>query len=392
MGFNFILLAIYVKITNPKVTKIKIFNPKDDESFLNTLILFLLLTLLCIFGLSRQAVSVALFLTVFYGVFKNLFVSIACYTFLGYLYNVYYLFLSSQIKQPLLTSFSPYLFFISLICSLSVTLIESVESYADKRFATLLVLSTVYTIFLIYIPNINIPQLAIAFFISFLLSLFALKAKVADRTGLISATIVGLIVIVFTNLKLFVVLLLFYAFGSIFTKYKYDLKLKLNIAEPSGGARGCSNVFGNSLAPLFFAMNYGVYRSELFLLAFISSVATALGDTLASEIGKTSRKVYLITSFKRVKAGESGGVSAIGEVGALLGVFIIIFGSFLMNLLNNINDALLVVIASMIAIHIDSLLGATLERRGLITNFCVNLLATLSGGLLLIFFHFLVYF
>jgi uncharacterized membrane protein len=40
------------------------------------------------------------------------------------------------------------------------------------------------------------------------------------------------------------------------------------------------------------------------------------------------------------------------------------------------------VLAAFVAVHIDSLLGATLEEWGYLTNSAVNFLATLSAGII----------
>ncbi|MEM3505278.1 MAG: TIGR00297 family protein, partial [Archaeoglobaceae archaeon] len=179
----------------------------------------------------------------------------------------------------------------------------------------------------------------------------------------------------------FAILLVFYLLGSIVTKYRYSVKLSLGIAEPSGGARGFSNVFGNSLAPLFFAMNFGVTRDPLFALAFVATVGTALGDTMASEIGKTAKNVYLITNFKKVAPGTSGGISVIGEISALLGCLIIFVVSLALGI-SELSHAIPIVLASFIGIHVDSFLGATLEEKGYLNNSAVNFLGTLSAGAL----------
>jgi uncharacterized protein (TIGR00297 family) len=226
-----------------------------------------------------------------------------------------------------------------------------------------------------------LESLAIAFAVSFILSLFAMRTGVADESGLMSATLIGTTLILFTNIWFFAVILIFYGVGSAVTRYKYNLKLKMGIAEPSGGARGYTNVFGNSLAPLFFAMQYGATGNIIFAACFVSSVAAALGDTMASEIGKTSKKVYLITNFSRVEPGRSGGISIIGEVAALVGAVIPVIAASIVGIIPY-EMIIFTVLAAFVAVHIDSLLGATLEEWGYLTNSAVNFLATLSAGII----------
>ena len=323
------------------------------------------------FGLCKVLISTSIFMLL--GHPKRGIKAITIYSFLAFIYLEYYNFLAN------LNWSLNYIVFLAVIGGLTASLIESID-IKDKNMVILLALATVYTIFHIYAIDVQIEQLAIAFLISFLLSLFATKAGVADESGLISATLIGTLTIVFSDLRFFLILLLFYALGSAVTKYKYSLKLKRGIAEQAGGARGYANVFSNSLMALFFVMNYGMFKHDFFVIAFVSSVATALGDTMASEIGKTADKVYLITNFKRVKPGTSGGISLIGEVAAMLGCLIVCFSALILGLLD-VKGAIIAFISAFIAIHVDSLLGATLEKWGYLTNAGVNFFATLSAGL-----------
>ncbi len=297
---------------------------------------------------------------------------IAVYTVTGLIYFLVY----SSVNVLHYTV--SYLVFLSLVGSLSTSLME----YAgDTGIHVVLASATTYLIFTIYAVYTTLQYLAEAFAISFVLSLLSTKAGVADESGLLSATIVGTLLIIFTDFRFFIVLLSFYAVGSAATKYMYKAKYEKGIAEPAGGARGYVNVFSNSLPALFFAINYGFYGIEAFKLAFVASIATALGDTMASEIGKTSDRVYLITNFRRVEPGTNGGISLKGELAAIAGCLIVAFLSFALNLIS-IKSLPLVFLASFAGVHIDSLLGATLEERGLLTNAGVNFLATLAGGLI----------
>uniref|UniRef100_A0A7J2TJA5 TIGR00297 family protein n=1 Tax=Archaeoglobus fulgidus TaxID=2234 RepID=A0A7J2TJA5_ARCFL len=343
-----------------------------DENF-KLLAAATILTALACF-MQKEIIYASIFLLFFYDFRKSTIVDIATYTSAGILYFSFFNLINGA-PFPL-----EYMLFISLAGALTAVLIETVD-VRDKKVAMLIGVATTFAIFRIYIPSASLLDLAFAFALSFILSLLALKAKIADESGLISATIVGTITILFTDIKFFLILLVFYILGSAITKYKYSLKTELGIAEPSGGARGFSNVFGNSLAPLFFAMNFGVTKDPLFALAFISSVATALGDTMASEIGKTAKNVYLITNFKKVNPGTSGGISAIGELSALLGCILIFLVSLLLGLAD-LSHAIPVIISSFIGIHVDSILGATLEEKGYMNNSAVNFSATLFSGLL----------
>ena len=273
----------------------------------------------------------------------------------------------------------------SALIALTISLASSLVIYAlrNEFISTSLLLAntSILITFDIYRITVSKEELFFGFLIAFLLSLIAHRSRIADETGLMAATIVGMLIIVSAGLKFFIALILFYAIGSMATKYKYRQKELLGVGEPAGGARGYSNVFANSLPALFFALNYGYFSIIPFSAAFIASLSTALGDTMASEIGKTARRVYLITSFERVKPGESGGVSFIGEIFAFGGSAIISLYALFSGILGGY-ETVIALTAGFVGVHVDSILGATAEKRGLIGNSGVNFFSTLFSGIL----------
>ena len=273
----------------------------------------------------------------------------------------------------------PTILFLAVVAGLTVSLIYSVDS-PDRNLASVIGVASFFMTLHIYSPSVTLADLVVAFSSAFILSFLATRSGVADESGLMSATLVGMLIILFTDIRYYAVLLTFYIAGSAATKYKYQYKLTIGEAEPAGGARGYANVFGNSLPALFFAMNYGFYGVSAMKAAFVASVASALADTMASEIGKTSRKAYLITNLKPVKPGVSGGVSALGEVAALAGALLTALSALVLGVLDS-SLVVLVTLSAFFGVHVDSLLGATLEKKGYLTNSLVNLLGNFSAGL-----------
>jgi uncharacterized protein (TIGR00297 family) len=214
-----------------------------------------------------------------------------------------------------------------------------------------------------------------------ILGLAAYWAKAADSGAVLSETLISLLVILFGGLSWFFLLLAFYLLGGVFTKYSYAHKQNLGIAQSEGGMRGYKNVYSNSLVPLSMAICYGIYGNPIFVYAFISSVATATGDTLASEIGETSKsKPVLITSLQPVEPGVDGGITILGEASALFGSLIIGLLATWMGMAEYFG-ILTAAIGGFMGTNFDSLLGATVQRRGKLTNNGVNLFATLFGAL-----------
>lgn len=209
----------------------------------------------------------------------------------------------------------------------------------------------------------------------------AYYAKAADSDAVLSETFICLLVILFSGPGWFALLLAFYFLGGGFTRYGYEYKRRMGIAQSKGGVRGYKNVFSNSLVPLAMAICYGIYGSQLFMLAFIGAVATANGDTLASEVGQTSRtKPRMITTMEVTEAGVDGGVTPLGEVAALAGSIIIGLLAAAVGMSGSYG-LLAGSVSGFIGTNFDSLLGATLQRRGYLSNNGVNLLATLFGAI-----------
>ena len=370
------LLALSTLIYARRVEiSLKLRNVTEEESYLNAYLFSTFLAALSCFGFSKDVIFASVFLVLIHNFRKNALWDVAIYTTAALFYFLsYYAINGVDVKLA-------QVFFLSLSGGLTAALVESVDTNADKRLTLLIALSTVFTIFKLYIPSASLLSLTFAFLFSFLVSLLALYAKVADESGVMSATIVGTTLILFTDIRFFAVILLFYALGSVITKYKYSVKLERGIAEQAGGARGYANVFGNSLAPLFFAIQYGVLREEIFAAAFVAAVAAALADTMASEVGKAEEKVYLITNLDRVEPGTSGGVSFKGELAALVGCIITALLALTLGIVE-VNMLSPIMLSSFIGVHIDSLLGATLEKKGYLTNSAVNFLGTLSAGII----------
>jgi len=234
-------------------------------------------------------------------------------------------------------------------------------------------------------PLPDLHRILLICLFALVLGIGAYWAKAADSDAVLSETLVCLLVILFGGLPWFMLLLAFYLLGGGFTRYGYSHKAKLGIAQSHGGVRGYKNVYSNSLVPLVLAVCYGVYRNEvfneIFIYAFIASVATANGDTLASEIGETSRsKPRMITTLKETEPGVDGGVTPLGEAASIAGALII----GILAAVTGMTGPFGIVagaIGGFLGTNFDSFLGATLQRRGILSNNGVNLVATSFGAL-----------
>lgn len=237
--------------------------------------------------------------------------------------------------------------------------------------------------------------LAVAFF-----------AYVAFQQGWLTASaagvafLLGAAIVLSTNVLWLLVLVSLLALTALATRFRYREKLARGTAEPRSGARRIRNVLANGLAPTcvaalapFLAGLAGpVNWAHVAALTFVSAVAAACADTLASELGSLSDRVYMITSLRRVPPGTDGGVSLPGQLAALLGAGLIAgLGLLLLGLVApalwpgralevGAASVAVPVLAGFVGCQVDSLAGATLEIRGLVSKEEVNVLGITAGA------------
>ncbi|MBN3036826.1 MAG: DUF92 domain-containing protein [Candidatus Diapherotrites archaeon] len=201
--------------------------------------------------------------------------------------------------------------------------------------------------------------------------LLAYTSGALDGLSAVTGGVMGYAVIVSQDFDWFLVMLTFFVISMAATKYKYASKKKTGLSQER---RSLKNVLGNGLVPLIFALQGN-------LPAFLGSLATATADTCSSEIGVMSKSDPVsILTWGRVKRGQNGGVSNLGNAMMFLGSGgIAVLGVLLFNSWPLFWISLW---AGVFGCMVDSVLGATLENKGVIGNSVVNFLATLSGGAL----------
>ncbi len=224
------------------------------------------------------------------------------------------------------------------------------------------------------------------FEILFCLVLFFIvyRKGILDLKGSITASLLAVAITIFSGFNWLLLIIFFMFSGFLVTKYKFEYKEKIKVSEKNRGRRGAKNVLANGLVPTMFAVLYSFTNDleQLVAGAYIASVATVTADTFSSEIGVLSRGApRLITSLKRVPKGTDGAISMLGELAGFFGALLIGLLAYLLGILELKAAMVSSLIGGFIGFNSDSLLGATLERRGLINNEHVNFISSLIGGI-----------
>jgi uncharacterized protein (TIGR00297 family) len=192
----------------------------------------------------------------------------------------------------------------------------------------------------------------------FLLYVF-LRLDALSLSGFFGAVLMGVVLIMLTNLSYLALLAIFFILCSIISK----LIKKKDFISTKGSKRDVVQVYANGGIALLICLYDYFHPSSLNILLFSSSVAAAMSDTWATEFGKLSKsKPRSIISFKTIKHGESGGITLIGTFGSFIGSAIIGSSAFLLFSISVI-DVLGIVLSGFFSAIIDSILGATLQGK-----------------------------
>lgn len=114
----------------------------------------------------------------------------------------------------------------------------------------------------------------------------------------------------------------------------------------------------------------------------LAALVEATADTMSSEIGQAfGGQPVMLTTLRRVAAGTDGAITLLGSFAGLAGgIIVALAGSWAMHVSKSATSVALV--AGSCGLFFDSLVGATLERRGWLGNDLVNFTSTLFAAML----------
>ncbi|SES01577.1 DUF92 domain-containing protein [Pedobacter rhizosphaerae] len=174
----------------------------------------------------------------------------------------------------------------------------------------------------------------------------------------------------------------FFILGSAATSWKQQDKQGFTVGEETKNGRSALQVLANAGAAAMGCVVIIFYPElgHFMLPAMAAAFASATADTLSSELGTVYGKRFLnIVTFKPDRCGQDGVVSLEGTLIGIAGSSILAI-IYVLGYGWNINF-FLIIIAGTLGNLTDSLLGAFLERKGIIGNNLVNFLSTVAASL-----------
>lgn len=163
-------------------------------------------------------------------------------------------------------------------------------------------------------------QLGVGLVLSGLIGLVAYRGGSLTGSGVLGAILVGTAIFGFGGWVWGMLLITFFVLSSLLSHFRASAKVDLAEKFAKGHRRDIGQVLANGGAGALIAVISAVCPHPALFVAFVGAVATVNADTWATELGVLSKwSPRLVTTWRRVERGTSGGVSALGTLAAIAG-------------------------------------------------------------------------
>jgi uncharacterized protein (TIGR00297 family) len=186
--------------------------------------------------------------------------------------------------------------------------------------------------------------------------------RLLSLSGAVAAVILAIPIFGFGGWMWGVPMLTFFLLSSLLSKVGKEKKKRYDLVFGKGGPRDAYQVFANGGVAGVIAVIYAVTgRVDLFPL-YCTALAAAAADTWATELGTlASGTPRLVTTFRKVPAGTSGGLTVIGLMGASLGAISVALSGWIFY--GGLYMVWAVTFCGVLGSLLDSLLGATVQAQ-----------------------------
>jgi uncharacterized protein (TIGR00297 family) len=224
-------------------------------------------------------------------------------------------------------------------------------------------------------------RLAIAAAVTLGFAVLARALRGVNRSGAVAGGIACFLLFAGAGPTAFATLAALFLMTWVATRLGYRRKLALGLAERREG-RNAWQVLANLVVPALGSVVFSATGNRGWLIAALAALAEAATDTVASEIGQyRGPDARLITTWERVPPGTDGGITIPGSIAGLAAGLVIAAVAAAGGMILQ-SQLWIPVAAGFAGMIIDSILGATLQRRGWISNQAVNFFATLAAAAL----------
>ena len=213
-------------------------------------------------------------------------------------------------------------------------------------------------------------QLLAGFFLGTFISFAALKSNALTWDGALAATLLGTLVFGLGGLPWATLLLVFFITSSGLTRLLARRKVGLVEKFSKGSRRDWEQVMANGgLGTVLVLIQTGIPNEVWPWWAYAGAFAAVNADTWATELGILSTiPPRMITTGKITEKGNSGGITLVGTLAALIGAALIGVSAGIFPVQAGTNTVFqtsiligAITISGLAGAFIDSLLGATFQ-------------------------------
>jgi uncharacterized protein (TIGR00297 family) len=226
------------------------------------------------------------------------------------------------------------------------------------------------------------PILGLAVNLAFAATAYLLRT--VSVSGLVAGVALGTLVWTTLGPAGWSVLVGFFALGSAVTRCGFARKAQRGLAEAGGGRRGAARALAKVGFPAVLSAAHALVPWSPLPVAFAAALATALADTTGTEIGQLyGRRPVLLPTFRRVEVGTEGAVSLEGTAAGVAASLALALLAWAVSLSPESGPHMLWIVpaAAFVGTTVESLLGSTLEAKGVLGHEATNLLNTVVGAL-----------
>jgi uncharacterized protein (TIGR00297 family) len=221
----------------------------------------------------------------------------------------------------------------------------------------------------------------VALGINGLVATTALALHLVRPSGALLGALLGTVILAFGGAPLYLSLWVFFGVGTIATRFRTARKEAIGKAEEEGGRRGAANVLANVSVAAFCALVAGLAPGgDAFRLAAAAALATALMDTVGTEIGQAiPSPTALLPDLRRAPPGTDGAVSVAGTLAGLAAASVLAAAGFATTLVTA-RGAVAVLLAACLGTVLESLLGRAGAPWRVSNGHVLNFVNTLAGA------------
>jgi len=215
--------------------------------------------------------------------------------------------------------------------------------------------------------SFSVPQLLIGLLAAAVVGAAAARVGFLKPSGAWGAFLLGSVVFGLGGISWSVPLLVFFILGSLLSKYspkrRRAVKERLDLIFEKGSTRDAAQVWANGGIAGLAVIAGALYPDPALFIAYLGALGAAAADTWGTEIGVLGRgRTLSVVTMRPVERGTSGGISAVGTLGAAVGALSVgLAGAFWSD--RPLVAIITAIVAGLLGMLIDSLIGATLQAR-----------------------------